>query len=552
MPRSTPPPVPPPPPREKSAGARPPAGKGETRKDDKQKGEKTSTAPPPPPPASPPLPTAAATPPPPVSPADEFVAQLKKVIENRGAIGLTSRARKKLLAQAAEKFQLAPVYAGHLIDNVLQDRIDAAAEAAQPSKAPHKDATTAEAPPQKPAAEEAEPPDPLLEFHRRAQLVLAQQRGLNTQSRLRLEVLGRELAITGEAFDEALARLTGGEEKDEDRAEMQALERQVAFQTFAAEQLARVQATLMTQSMHNKLVQAGMERFGVDFESAGRITVTAANARGMSFISTEKALRHVERLYAEVSAGQTRITPAARRRLHAEGRQWGLTVEQVDELIRGKQSGQRHSSARRRKRVGLVLAGCGAVAVAVLLVLGYWATIGNVPDGKAAETNGNGRVASTDNAEKGKGDGTASSPGNGPPEDGVSGDGPTRKPLTADWWDTRLTENIVKTKISIATARPALEELVRDDAATRGAAYRKLVAIGQRLDGDGRRALLESLLAGCHALDPSDSAAKDLRLTVLDVVPEASSDLPDDPRRFEDTYWATRLLVAAAFDRGIL
>jgi len=493
-----------------------------------------SPAPPPPPPPPPP---------PTNSPAEEFVAQLKAIIADRGAIGLTARARKKLLSQAAERFQLAPVYAGHLIDNVLQQRMDAAAKIKATRNGDRwktDDADSGAAAENANRDAEQATGDPLVEFHRRATLVVAEQRGLNTQSRLRLEVVGRELGITGEAFEEALARLTGSKEDAKDRAEMQALERQVAFQTYAEEQLARVNAALMTQSMHNKLVEAAMRRFGVDFEEAGRITIAAATSRGMRFISTEKALRHVDRLYVEVSAGQTRITPAARRRLHAEGRQWGLSVDQVDDLIRSRQSGLRQSSARRRKLIGLALAGCGAVAVAALLILGYWVTLGQVPDGVASETEGPDEAERASDAREG--DAT------GPTDDGDKtkmGGGTTRRPLVATWWDTRLTGDIVKAKVVLPTARSALEQLVEEDAAARADAYEELVAAAARLDErDRRRSALESLLAAAHALEPSDDAAARLRMAIMKIVPEASDEAPRDPSEFSNAYWAIRLLTA--------
>jgi len=468
---------------------------------------------PPPPPEPPPTPPPQA---PPGKPQDAFYADLRRAFGKVRGRTITVKAEQKLVRLGQQKHGLAEVFVRHLLEDVAAEH-----EVRVPSQIQVEQLAAREA--------KKEPSDPASDanlnvFLKRVAPIIAQQRGINVQSRVRMGAVARELGLSDAEMERALKSLQGG---DGGNGDPRLLERRKAYREFLAAALANISRGIITSAEERTLLVAGTDQYGVDEPFVRETIQEEAAERGIRFISDRQATDHVARLLDEQMGFSQRITPGLRRKLYAEGTQWGLTHEQVDAVVKQKYSDAYQQAQRERRHRMILLGGVGVVLAALVGVPAAVLLVGRPPPA------GNGQsMASTDGIDGNK--------------DGANGAGQEKLPLRKiqDWWDADLTQDIVRAAVHLPTCADALEQIRSPDPADRGWAYEELARLaptGPYEDGSDdavKLLLMKGVLIGCYARDPADEAIVRLRNALLAQIPPSHGRLPDHCAVYDKAFWA--------------
>jgi len=479
-----------------------------------------STSPEPPPVTKPRPSVAPAAEPaaPPLGPQGEFKAYLTGTLPKLRNV-LSERNEQKLVKFAMKKHGLSEVLARQLVHEAADEaHLRVASLGAQPP----------------PAASAETSDDPrVAQFLERAAPIIAQQRGINVTSRVKLGSVARELGMSDEEMEQALKSLPSAAPVEEAPDERM-MDRVESFRAYLRRTLAKLPTGILTGNTERKLVEIGRQYHGVTDDLARQAIHQVADERGLRFISNEQATRHVARLVEEKVGSGGRIDAATKRRLYAEGKQWGLTSEMVDAVVQDHFLELRKDE-RKEQRRNLTLITAGAVVLAC--VVGLLALMFLLP---GPATSGNGDETKTAGTDANDGNGTSG---------GSSKDDKSDWPTVARWWDTELTAYIIRAKAAAPDSAAALDQLRSPNEEDRGKAYEEILRRMPKdpQDPEKREALgmLGQIIAGCHALDPSDENVVRLRQALLSHVPAAGSELPEDEASYRRAFWAVATAVSA-------
>jgi len=505
----------------------------------------SSTSPPNPTPTPTPIPPpAVSTPPsssasspvaPPRPPRDAFCDSVRKLLAQLQQRILNAKAENQLVAMGQRKYKLSEAFARHLVYEVAETLRIRLLSQEQAEKAAD-DSTTADEFTQSPQ---------IKAFLKKAGLIIAEQRGINVQSRVRLGALAKDLGLSDEEMKQAIASLQKSEANTDEDSELdpQLRERLDSYRQYLQKHLVKLADGVITAPMEQSLIVAGVERHGVPTEQVASIIREVATQYRIRFITQAQATEHLVRLVEESVEPSQRVNDKVRHRLQAEGKQWGLTEIEVDGIIR-QRYGEAHREERRRQRRNVWLLGATAMVCVALIGVLAWAVYSHKLFSNGEETDNPPIVVDDDVSDN--------------PSTDVSGGGGsegTKKkapefPAVADWWDTSLTADIVLAQGRLPHYAPTLKRLSAPDPKIRAAAYEKLMQIRRgRAESNRALALLEGVVVGCYQRDPSEECATKLRESLLAIVPEKGSVLPKNTGSFRRAYWAVETALAIIFHR---
>ncbi|MCH7728854.1 MAG: hypothetical protein IH991_20565, partial [Planctomycetes bacterium] len=322
-------------------------------------------------------------------------------------------------------------------------------------------------------------------FLQRAAPVIAEERGFNPRSRVKLESIANDMRLPEELYDQAIHMLQGAPPV----AGKPGSRWVEAFRQYLHARLERVTQGIVTVQMEARAIEVATTKFQLTEEQARETIRDVVKERGMQRISQSEAERHVEDLIHSKVGDAAWLDDATVTRLHNEGRQWGLSPEQVDAIIRSFTDENRRRQRRERRTVTLALTAAGLAAA---VAIGFFVYIGFKDDDGIAKPN-DGKTGTTN--------GQPSTP-------------PKRREFKPpSWWEeVGLAPMAVQARLQVPSFNEYYYDLASPDAAKRIDAYDGIVKLFERnIEQRPTRELLRNLLSGIHAGEPDDDAAKRIR-----------------------------------------
>jgi hypothetical protein len=368
----------------------------------------------------------------------------------------------------------------------------------------------------------------MAEFLERAAAILTEQRGVNIRSRVLLAAAAESCGLTEPQMERAL-QLLQGDNRDPRAAEDRQRERETALRDAVLAGLKRLPHRLLRARDEQQWLERGTLQYGLPAERVGELIAEAATLAGVRVISTDKASGHVYELAVDLLDQGYPLEHGIRTRILLEGRQWGLSEDQVDAVLQDVWVDRRRVERTRRRLTLVALGGVGVIGAMLLALIWIAVSPGGdrSPTGEFAEAPPD--ATATD----------ASKHGNG-----------------REWWADH--EDLLIAATRVRMTRPDLKDALfwmgRGNVAERNSAYRVLVPAAAthtdlRLEGP----LLRDLLSGCLVWEPDDSAADALAESLGNLIPKPGEALPqeEDSSAWEQPFWAVRTILESFAHPGL-
>ena len=367
-------------------------------------------------------------------------------------------------------------------------------------------------------------------FQVRAAPILAQHGGINSESELKLRVLATELGLADEEFHRAIGA-SQGPAAAHPGLTPEGQEQLRRFSKNVVRSLRKQRRDVLTPQIEQTLVEAGRDRYGLPEDLARSTIRQVAAENGIRSISKTEARQFVADLVRQRVGDSGWISHGVRQRAHREGKQWGLARDEVTELI------SRHATAvRRGSWLGWTVLCLAMLSVFAVGGLMAWLFIQLAADRSGDQTGGPGprEVVQKDLG------------GDGSPA------GPSAPKQDNRWWDVDLAVAMGRARKALPGFVPVLEAVQSTDPQQRGAAYEDLTGrLAGGLDDEVGRRVLEEIITGCYALDPSEQSAARLRDALLAAIPTSGSELPEEDAAYQRYFWVIATAVTSLKRAGL-
>ena len=446
------------------------------------------------------------------TPQEVFQAYVTEALANSSRDSVSERRERKLAGEGVRKLGLSEVLARQIVRQV------AAASGKRVLSLEQEPVDTGE------LSGSFGPPN-IDEFLERAAAILAEQRGINSKSRVLLAAAAGELGLSDDEMEQAIASLQSGR-SDDDKQDAWQREREESFREYLGDAIAQLPHGVVTSRTEQKWIEDGDGRHGVETEIARRIVREVLAAHDIRVVSEDQAKEHVAALVRELVGESARLDGPTRARVFSEGSQWGLAPMQVDVIIREHINLRRRKLASERGLTGILLT---SAVGALLALIGFLVWVFLLETDETRHTQELATLQTSPVA---------------PPSPTQAIEAPTGK----EWWakDEDLLVAVTKTRIVLPTMKGVLVGLNLKDPEARGRSYRELVSVaGDNADDERHRAILGELIANCYVAEPSDQCAQDIREALLNLAPEVGDPLPQDDLAYDVAFWAVRTALTA-------
>ncbi len=462
-------------------------------------------APPPPDGTDPPgwAPSNVVPPPPPQpKPPEVYRSYLNKAIDDLERPRINPRRERRLIEQGVQKLGLSPVFAKQLLCEVAAER-NVQVESRQAG-----------------AAEESSLQQRTEEFLRQARAIIAEQRGATLAGQIKISAAAQELGLSDDERLRAMSLLQEGAALQSQEEQLRA-ERLAVFRESLGSIIAALPRKIMTPDVVAQLVQRGCDYYGVLPDEAELAVRESAATLGLRYVSQQRAFEHLSRLVSEKMGGLAALRENDRQRIFAEGGHWGLGPQDIEAIILEQVETNRRIQAGRRQRAQLVIGLTSMAAVLVVIAVVGWRLTRDATSPPIATNESMRADASLDPAAP-------------------------ASPREGDWWDVNLAVAMTRAKVELHYLDAALEQVRSPSPTSRGNGYERLIeGLPRIVDSRTATSVLQEIVAGCHALDPSDAAATRLRERLILAIPKPSTPLPNDARPFRQAYAAAEMAIAA-------
>jgi len=438
-------------------------------------------------------------PPPPKEPAEIFRDYAQQSLAQIGGTEISSKLEQRLMTHGIRVLGLSRVYVRHILAELAEEGQLALGSATGRSW----DAKQPEIGPE------------LCGFLDSAAPILAQHRGINAKSRVMINALAREHGLSDAQMERALALLQHRPAAGEEGIQK---EREEAFRDFVRTALKQLPHAILTANVESKLSDRGRLLHGVLEDRIGPVIREAADMMKVSVVSQEQAEQHLKQLITELMGEAIRLQAETRDRIHAEGKQWGLSEEQIELAIRDRSQSnyRRQRSERRFTNAALV-----GASLALLTLIGFisWTMV----DDQLVSAPRPPRPAEFESLVP-------------PPSDPDKDD---------SWWPAELSFAIAMARQEFPQLRSPLMEIAALGSERRAAAYEQLVAhlLEEAID-DSQRSRLMDVLAWCYALEPDEATAGRISAALLRIVPAPEATLSEDVDTYSKVFWAMRTAIS--------
>jgi hypothetical protein len=447
-----------------------------------------------------------------------FRERVHKALASSSRPVLSRANERRLIDRGSAKLGLSKVLARQIVHRVAAEL--------------NKRIASQEAIGERPGSEGVPPDHPELPaFLERAAAILAEQRGINARSRFLLAAAARELGLSDAELERGVAALTGASNGADVETVWQQ-EREQAFRVHLRKTLALLPHKVATVRMEQTWVGEGQRRYALDTPTARKLVRAVAAEQGIRLVTEDQAAGHVETLVEQLLGDSVRLDEATRARVFAEGSQWGLTPMQVDAIIRDRMRTKGRAGISLQSMTGMLIAAFSGCFLALMGLVAWLLISRSEPPDEGRDEIGSSMARGLQ----------------APVAPSI--DAPTGE----EWWskDEDLLVAVTQARAVVPDMKDALLGLSTTDSEARARAYRKMVrAAVAYTDQADRRDILQEVIAGCYAADPSDECAMALADELLGLVPATGSDPPDTYQAYRIAFWAVRSAVTALIRPGL-
>lgn len=450
-------------------------------------------------------------PPPSKKPHETFTDFIRQSLAYVAGEIVAEEIEQRLLQHGTRVLGLSLAYARHLLSQVAVEKklslASAATEAARAAKPPT----------------EGDQMDPRRKaFAAAAVPILAQYRGINAQSRVLLNAIAREHGLSEGEMEAAVGALVAGQVSS--TRDEQQKERLTPFRDHVQATLERLPQRILPPHQLEKLVNAGVDLFGVDNELVQQTIRQIGSELKIAVVTQRQAEQYLAEMVAGILGDELWLSAEQRDRIEQAGAQWGLTALRIDDIIRLRIQDNRDSRHREETTTRLALFAASAAVLFVVCFLLYVLSGGRSPR-QATKT-------------------TAQVP---------IGPAPTSVLESDDaWWGVRLAYAVEQARQTFPNLHAPLRDLGAKDPQRREVAYDQLVGhFLQRTHDEKERRLLLDVLSQCLARDPSGQCATRAANELVRSIPDPAAKLSVDPDELAAMFWAVRTMTAALADKSL-
>ena len=206
---------------------------------------------------------------------------------------------RKLSRLGLKEYRLSSVYIDHLLQQVINEK---GLLKSDQESSPHL------------------PDDPRIRaFLESAAPILAEYRGINTQSRLLLSAVANDHKLEEDEVELAIGHLQSQpEERADVVTESQMRERVESFEKHLREVLRQQPHGIITPRILRKLQDAGVQGEGLSIALAKKTIQSVAQDAGVRTITQERAVEFIDRLLDDLLEHRSRINGTMRQQLHQD------------------------------------------------------------------------------------------------------------------------------------------------------------------------------------------------------------------------------------------
>ena len=425
-------------------------------------------------------------PPPPSRKPEEVYREYLRATLSRVSDGLLPAVLEtKLLRHATSVLGLAHVFARHLLEE----------EAAGKNFKRESGQAAAATPEPEPTAQDPR----AIVFLERAVAVLAEHRGINAKSRVFLNAIAQEVGLSEEETERALAAMQRPAAARCSDAESRQQERLVGFRALVSGTLVSLPRKILTANVEQTLLRHGEDLHGLTPDLARAAIRDVCSELSVVQITEQQAREHIEQLVDAKLGDSSWLSEETKDRIRGEGEQWGLTVSQVNALVKERmQSHARRRRAESNFSNGVLI----AAGIAVVLVFALLAWIGLSQERQSASP--------------------VAVPVPPAPKIGDTAASRTESWLPADYFFAER-----QARELLPGQSRMLNQLRSPDSNYRRAAYRDVAAeMFRQSESPEKQQVLLELLITCHAAEPDDEAARALVTETLKPIAALNHNSP--------------------------
>jgi hypothetical protein len=165
----------------------------------------------------------------------------------------------------------------------------------------------------------------LKAFLRQAVAIIAAERGLNTQSRLKLESLAKHQKLPDDLFAEAIRQLQG------DEASISKLNRyEQEFVKYLAGEFKKVRSGIISLRMEQNAIELADKKYQIPPIRAEWLIDQQAKLASIGRLSRGEAEEYAAQFIAERIGDRHALEPELRHEIYERGHKLGLTRDRVD------------------------------------------------------------------------------------------------------------------------------------------------------------------------------------------------------------------------------
>jgi len=171
--------------------------------------------------------------------------------------------------------------------------------------------------------------DPRLKsFLRKAAAIISVEKGLNSESRLKLQTLAEHVKLPQPLFEEALALLQQGVE-----VSVSLTRYEKAFVKFLDTEFEKITGDIISPRVENEAIALAQRKYDIGSLQAEKLIEERAKAAGMSLISRLEAETFADQLISERIGERTDFDKDLTSQVHRIGKKWGLVPAEVERIV---------------------------------------------------------------------------------------------------------------------------------------------------------------------------------------------------------------------------
>ena len=355
----------------------------------------------------------------------------------------------------------------------------------------------------------------LKKFLRKAVAIIAAEKGLNTNSKIKLQSLADFMELPPEQLAGALDQL---QQNWDETKNLTHYER--AFVKFLNEQFSQLSSGVVSPKMEKVAIDLAKRKYEINGTRAEQLIQFQAEAAGVSRISSYEAEQYAKHAIVERIGVLTKLNGELRQQLCKTGKNWGLSDRAVEQIISQQVAKNKAIQNPAWKKVVRVLL---LTAALLLIALGFANMADLIPDYWITRFLATKPIVQPDKL---------------PPKD-----------IDESRFSPTTLEILESMQAADQRMRQTIEDILSNDESQQRLGYQSLVRQVVN-DKHSRPAKATDLLCKAYFDDPVESSALEIGQTACQSLAANSSEL-FSVRDLKNSYEANRFLGRLFFSRPI-